>query len=353
MAYSKLGLARTLTYRGISLVIVLLGVLFLTVLVLGATGVSDRILNSMLTEELRGIRQQLVTQIRDVEQLNKALESIKHQLIIAYGLDRPWYERLPNMMLKIITLDLGSAKNIQSFSGSKQISVIILERLPNTILLVTTAIVINFLIGLFVGTWVATKPGSIVDRFVSLYAAISYAIPTWWLGLINILVFAFYFRLFPYTGMFSAPPPTDPLLRFLDLLWHVSLPLLTLIIALSGSWIYITRSLTVTTAQEDFVNVARAKGLPENLVQRRYIVRVVAPSILTNVILGLAGSIGGAILTETVFGWPGMGQLYYEAIVSLDEGLILALTYVFTLVYVIARFILEVLYVIVDPRVRY
>ncbi|MEM3771753.1 MAG: ABC transporter permease [Candidatus Micrarchaeia archaeon] len=327
--------------------------LFLTVLVLGATGLSDKMLNSMLNEELRGVRQHLITQIKDSEQLNKALEAIKHELIIAYGLDKPWYARLPNMMLRIIMLDLGAAKNIQSFTGSKEIAVIILERLPNTILLVTTAIVINFLIGLFIGARVATKPGTILDRFVSLYSAISYAIPTWWLGLINILIFAFFLKLFPYSGMFSAPPPNDPLLRFLDLLWHVTLPLLTLIIALSGSWIYVTRSLTITTAQEDFVNVARAKGLPEPLVQRRYILRVVAPSILTNVILGLAGSIAGAILTETVFGWPGMGQLYYQAIFSLDEALILALTYVFTLVYVIARFILEILYVIVDPRVRY
>ncbi|HEW94388.1 MAG TPA: ABC transporter permease, partial [Thermoprotei archaeon] len=92
-------------------------------------------------------------------------------------------------------------------------------------------------------------------------------------------------------------------------------------------------------------------GLPENLVLRRYIIRPSLHPILTNLVLGLAGSLTGAILTETVFNWPGMGRLYYEAILNIDEPLILALTYVFTLIYVVARFILEVLYVVVDPRV--
>jgi peptide/nickel transport system permease protein len=168
-----------------------------------------------------------------------------------------------------------------------------------------------------------------------------------------ILGLAFYVRLFPFGGMYSAPPPTEPLLRSLDVAWHLCLPVASLVIALSGSWIYITRSIVITTAQEDYVTAARAKGLPERLVLWRYIIRASAPPILTNLILGLAFYLSGAILTETVFLWPGMGRLYYLAIISVDEALILATTYIFTLVYVIARFVLEVLYVIVDPRVRY
>jgi peptide/nickel transport system permease protein len=171
--------------------------------------------------------------------------------------------------------------------------------------------------------------------------------------MLMILVFAFYLRLFPYGGMYSAPPPTDPLMRALDLIWHLCLPVLTLVIATSGSWIYITRSIVITTAQEDFVDVARAKGLPERLVLWRYVIRVAAPPILTNLMLGLAAYLGGAILTEAVFSWPGMGLLYFEAIMSVDEALILALTYIYTLIYVVIRFVLEVLYIIVDPRVRY
>ena len=86
---------------------------------------------------------------------------------------------------------------------------------------------------------------------------------------------------------------------------------------------------------------------------RRHIIRVAAPPILTNIVLGLAASLGGAILTETVFNWPGMGRLYFDAIMALDENVIVALTFMFTVLYVLARFVLEVLYIMLDPRVRY
>jgi len=348
-----LGLGKALAIKGATLLVVLFGVLLLTVATIGATGVSDKILNAMMGEQLRGIRQQLATQIKDPEQLNIAMEKIKQDLILAYGLDKPWYARMHTMIMRIITLDLGNTRTLQTFTGSIKISDLILERLPNTVLLMITVLIINFALGLAVGVKVATKPGSLLDRFTSLYSAVSYALPAWWLGMLMILTFAFYFRLFPFQGLYSAPPPTDPILRILDLIWHAGLPIITLVIALSGSWIYITRSIVITTAQEDFVTAARAKGLPEKLVLWRYIIRVAAPPILTNLILGLAAYLGGAILTETVFGWPGMGLLYAQAIFAVDEALILALTYVFTLIYIVARFILEVLYVILDPRVRY
>ena len=95
------------------------------------------------------------------------------------------------------------------------------------------------------------------------------------------------------------------------------------------------------------------KGLPENTVMWSHILRVAAPPILTGLILSLTSSIGGAILTETVFNWPGMGRLYYDAILAVDESVMVALTFIFTLIYILARFTLEILYLIVDPRVRY
>ena len=101
------------------------------------------------------------------------------------------------------------------------------------------------------------------------------------------------------------------------------------------------------------MTVARAKGLPEGRVMRHHILRVAAPPILTGLILGLASSVAGGILTETVFNWPGMGRLYYEAILAVDESVVVALTFMFTLIYITARFTLEVLYIVVDPRVRY
>jgi peptide/nickel transport system permease protein len=347
-----LGLGKTLSFKAISLLAVLFIVLLLTVGVIGATGVSDKILGAIVGERLRGIRQQLTRTIPDPIQLNEAMAKIEADMIKAYGLDRPWYERMPSMVMRIATLDLGNSRTVQTYKGRILIRDIILELLPNTIIIMVTVLILNFIIGLALGVKAATSPGSLLDRIISLYSSISFAVPTWWLGLLMILTFSFFFRIFPFGGMYSTPPPEGDIPRILDVMWHAALPIITMTLALSGAWIYTTRSLVVTTAQEDFVNVARAKGVSERLVMWRYIIRTAAPPLITNLILSLAGYLGGAILTETVFSWPGMGLLYYNAITSVDEALILALTYVFTLIYVVARFALEILYVILDPRVR-
>ena len=112
--------------------------------------------------------------------------------------------------------------------------------------------------------------------------------------------------------------------------------------------------MTLDVAHEDHVTVARAKDLPEGVVTRTHILRVAAPPIVTGLLLGLAASLGGSILVETVFNWPGMGLLYFEAISGTpDESVIVALTFVYTLLYLITRLVLDVLYVFLDPRVRY
>jgi peptide/nickel transport system permease protein len=348
-----MGTASKLITRGITLLGVLIAVLLLVVATLGATGLSDKMLSAIVGEELRSLRQSLAQTIRDPDQLEKILKERKEQLIQSYGLDKPWYFRLPNMVLRVLTLDLGSSRTLRSFSGSQRVADIVLERLPYTIALVTTASVITAILGLLIGVKVATRVGSRLDRAVSYLAATSYALPSWWAGILFILFLSFQFRIFPSGGLYSTPPPQDFAGKVFDIFWHACLPIITLVTVSLGSWAYVVRTMVINTAQEDFVSVARAKGLPEKIVMRRYIIRVAAPPILTNIILGLAGSLGGAILTETVFNWPGMGRLYYDAVMSLDENVIVALTFLFTLIYIVSRFILEVLYIVLDPRVRY
>jgi peptide/nickel transport system permease protein len=254
----------------------------------------------------------------------------------------------------VLTLDLGDARSLRTASGSSRISDIVLERLPYTVLLLTTASVITAIIGLVVGVRMATRVGSRLDRSVAYFAAISFAVPAWWLGILFILIFAFRLDILPSGGMYSNPPPQGTIDRWLDLSWHAILPILTLVPVSVGPYIYSVRTMTVTVAQEDHVQLARAKGLPESKVTSRHILRVAAPPIVTGLVLGLAGTLSGSILVETVFNWRGMGRLYYDAVSGTpDEGLIVALTFIFTLIYVIARFILDILYVLLDPRVRY
>ncbi len=343
-----------LAIRALTLFGVLVAVLLLLVVSLGATGYSDRLLEAQVNEELRSFRIASAQTIRDPAELEQAVVARKVEIEEFYGLDEEWWQRMPSQIWRVLTLDLGHARSLRTAEGSNAISDIVLERLPKTMLLLTTTSVITAIVGLIVGVRMSTQVGSRLDRSVAYFAAISFAIPAWWLGILFILVFAFKLDILPAGGMYSAPPPEAGLERWLDLLKHAILPVMTLVLVSVGPYIYSVRTMTVTVAQEDHVQLARAKGLSESLVTRRHILRVAAPPIVTGLVLGLAGSLSGSILTETVFNWRGMGRLYYDAITGTpDEAVIVALTFVFTLLYLAARFILDVLYVVLDPRVRY
>lgn len=344
---------RPVAIRAASLFLVLIAVLVLLVLSLGATGYSDRILTAVVGEEIRGVRTTLAQTITDPDELDRAVAAQQAELEHSYGLDQAWYTRMPGMVIRVLVLDLGEARTIRTTEGSNRIVDIILERLPPTMLLITTSLLLTAAIGIAIGTWLSTRVGSRSDRIASWLAAISNALPGWWAGIVLIFVFGFALRWLPTGGMLSTPPPTEPLARFLDQVWHAILPILTLVLVSVGPSIYVVRTMTMSVAQEDHVVLARAKGMSGSAIARRHILRVAAPPIVTGLILGLAGSLGGSILVETVFGWQGMGRLYYDAIAGTpDEALIVALTFMFTLLYVIARLVLEVLYVLLDPRVR-
>jgi peptide/nickel transport system permease protein len=348
-----MSVVKPLAIRALTLAGVLVAVLALLVVSLGATGYSDRLLEAQVNEELRAFRIASAQSIRDPAALEEAVAERKVELESFYGLDEPWWERMPSQLWRVLTLDLGQARSLRTTEGSNAISDIVLERLPNTMLLLTSASIITAIIGLIVGVRMSTQVGSKLDRSVAYFAAISFAVPAWWLGILFILIFAFKLDILPAGGMYSTPPPDPGLDRWLDHLKHAILPVMTLVLVSVGPYIYSVRTMTVTAAQEDHVQLARAKGLSESVVTRRHILRVAAPPIVTGLVLGLAGSLSGSILTETIFNWRGMGRLYYDAITGTpDEAVIVALTFIFTLLYVILRFILDILYVVLDPRVR-
>ena len=135
-------------------------------------------------------------------------------------------------------------------------------------------------------------------------------------------------------------------------LYYMALPLITVVLVTFGGWAYIVRNLVISVMQEDFVTAARAKGLPERKVLYGHVLRTASPPIVTYLALGLVGSFGGAIITETVFGWPGMGLLYWQAILGSDTVLVVAITYISVLMFIAVILILDFLYVLLDPRVR-
>ena len=345
---------RNLVVRALTLLAVLIVVQILVVMSLGATGYSDKMLEAIVGEQLRALRPSLAETIRDPEALEVALEANRTELEHAYGLDRPWYTRLPGMVFRVFVLDLGEAHTLRSSDGSNRVIDIVLERIPNTMLLLTTSMAITAVFGIIIGVHLSSRPGSVVDRAVSGFSAVSFALPTWWVGILLILVLSFRLGILPSGGMYSAPPPEAGIARLFDLFRHALLPIFTLVLTSLGPYVYVIRTMTLNIAQSDHVAVARAKGMSERIVSRRHILRVAAPPIVTGLVLGLASTLGGSILVETVFNWQGMGRLYYEAIAGTpDEMVIVALTFVYTLLYVTARMVLEILYILLDPRVRY
>jgi peptide/nickel transport system permease protein len=305
-------------------------------------------------EELRVMRTGLAETITDPDAVEEIIATRRAELEVSYGLDREWYERLPAVVARVLVLDLGEARSIRASDGSNNVGDIIVERLPRTIMLLTTSLIITAVIGLTLGVWLSTRAGSRVDRFVSYVAAITNGLPAWWAGILLILVFSFWLRILPSGGMYSTPPPDGLIASTLDLAWHALLPILTLVLVSIGPSIYVIRTMTLNVALQDHVTVARAKGLSEGLIRRRHILRVAAPPIVTGLILGLAATLGGSILIETVFAWEGMGQLYFRTFSGQpDESIIIGLTFMFTIIYVAARLVLEILYVFLDPRVRY
>jgi len=268
------------------------------------------------------------------------------------GLDEPWYspQRIGFTMYKILLLDFGHATFLTSDSGSSDVKDIIFEKLPRTILLFTTATIIISIIGIFLGALSASKIGSIVDRITSSFAIISSSFPVWWIGMLMIFLFSFTYQIFPARATPDIPS-SDPG-YIASLLYHMTLPLITIVMIGFGSWAYLVRNFMVGIMQEDFIMAKKTIGVNQKKIIYSHALKNAAPPIVTILALSLSGSLGGAIITEAVFDWPGMGRLYFEAITVMDLPVIIGATYILTVFFLVAIFIADLLYGYFDPRVR-
>src|SRR3954447_7275579 len=171
---------RPLAIRAFTLFGVLIAVLVLLVISLGATGFSDCLLEAQVNEELRSYRQSISQTVKDPSQVETAVSLREIELNQFYGLDEPWWKRLPPQVGRVLTLNLGEARSLRTAQGSNKVSDIVLERLPYTVLLLTSSSIITAVVGLVVGVRMATRVGSRLDRAVAYFAAISFAVPAWW-----------------------------------------------------------------------------------------------------------------------------------------------------------------------------
>jgi len=339
--------------RGLTMFGVLMITLLLTIALVGSN--MDVILK-------QGVIYQVRSEITENTSIAESFDSVKEfeefvqaqidQRIKTLGLDNPWYspQRIGFTMYKILILDFGNATFLTSDSGSSNVGEILLEKIPRTVLLFTTATIIISMIGIFLGALSGSKVGSVVDRLTSTFAVVSSSFPVWWIGMLMIFLFAFTYHVFPARATPSILP-TEPG-YILALLYHMALPLITIVIIGFGSWAYLVRNFMVGTMQEDFITAKKAIGIKKNKIIYRHALKNAAPPIVTILALSLSGSLGGAIITEAVFDWPGMGRLYFEAISVMDLPIIIGATYVLTVLFLISIFVADLLYGYFDPRVK-
>ncbi|MCS7116256.1 MAG: ABC transporter permease [Nitrososphaerota archaeon] len=348
-----MSLGRFLISRTLNMVLVLFVTIFITIAIVGPA--MDTILKRSVEIEVKASilqSKEVIARFRDPKELENYIQLQVKNAIESLGLNEPWYSprRLWTVIWRLISLDLGQSYYLRSFSGSESVKEIILEALPKTILLFTTATVLNSIIGILLGVAVARRSGLLIDKFTSTFAVVSTSFPLWWVGMIMIILFAYNFRIFPARAT-PLIPPTDPNYP-LALLYHMILPLLTLVVIGFGSWTYVVRNLMIGILQEDYITVAMAKGTPERKILYGHALRSAAPPMITMIALSLSGSLGGAIITEAVFDWPGIGRLYWNAVSALDLPVIIGLTYITTVVFLISIFIADILYSVFDPRVK-
>ncbi len=267
------------------------------------------------------------------------------------GLDRPFIERSVGYTTNAITLSLGRSESVMSDTGSRQVRQILLDRLPTTLLLIGTAELILFFVSLFAALFLSRRYGSFLDRATIALAPTS-AAPAWFYGLFLIMFFAAMAGVLPWGGLTSAPPPRTTGAYALSVMRHMTLPVAAIIIGGIFSAIYSWRTFFLIYSSEDYVELARAKGLSSQAIERRYVLRPVLPPILTGFLLMLITMWMGAIILETVFNWPGLGELYFRAIQVSDTPVIVGVQVIYGYLLAATVFLLDFMYAILDPRVR-
>jgi peptide/nickel transport system permease protein len=267
------------------------------------------------------------------------------------GLNRPFLVRTASFLAKAMTLNLGRSQFMGSDSGSRQVRLIILERLPPTLVLFATTSLILFFFQLFVALSLSRRYGSPLDKIVIALAPTS-AAPAWFYGIFLILIFAAILKVLPFGGMVDAPPPKAPLDYALSLLKHMALPMLSMAANSMFLSIFTWRTFFLIYSSEDYVEMAKAKGLTSRDIERRYVLRPTLPTIITTFALTLIALWIGAPILETVFNWPGLGRALYQAAGLNDVPVIVGEAVLYAYLLAITVFLLDFVYALVDPRVK-
>ncbi|RLI41883.1 ABC transporter permease [Candidatus Bathyarchaeota archaeon] len=232
-------------------------------------------------------------------------------------------------------------------------------RMTFTVTLLGSALILNILIGVPLGIYAASKRGRPQDTAVMALGLFTWGFPTFFIQLLTILALVYInvqygIRLFPTGGWVSVNPPTDPLGYAADVVWHMIVPIFTLVVAGFASWALYTRNLMLDALTQDYVLTARAKGLKERDVLWKHAFKSIRPPIATMITLSIPGVVTGAIITETIFGLEGIGKWYINALNRANPDYVIAqaVLFVFAALVILCNFIADILYGFLDPRIR-
>ncbi len=267
-----------------------------------------------------------------------------------YGFDRPVLAQFATFVAQAARGNLGTSVKYHG----RPVTALIAERLPRTLLLGVTVLLFNFTVGIWLGAWQAVHKDRPGDRLLSTVSLVGYAMPSFWLGLLLIWVFALHWRLLPTQGIIDPllSPDAGTLTRALDVLRHLVLPALTLSVVSVAATMRHQRSAMLEVLRLDFVRTARAKGLPERQVLRRHAWRNALFPVLTLFGLWLPVLATGSVYVEYVFSWAGLGQLAAEAISWRDYNVLMGTGLLVSALVVLGGLLTDVAYQLLDPRVR-
>jgi peptide/nickel transport system permease protein len=262
----------------------------------------------------------------------------------AFGLDQPLPVQYLNWLGKFLAGDWG-----YSFISHQPVLALIGERLPNTLYLMGTVFVTVLLLAIPIGVLTAVKQYSWLDHLVTGSTFAFLSTPTFWLGLLLIILFGLQLRWLPLGGMSTPGAPFD----LGDRLRHLVLPVATISLVQLGSHVRYLRASMLETIHQDYMRTARAKGLPEQVVVLRHALKNAAIPLVTVVALDIPELFVGALVTEQIFGWPGMGRLFWDAATRADYPILMGILAVSSTLIVLANLLADVAYGYLDPRIRY
>lgn len=273
---------------------------------------------------------------------NITKESLEHLKKI-YGLDKPLWEQYISWIWAMLHFDFGI-----SFASGKSVTSEIMDRIGITLGINITSMVIVFLLSLYVGIKSAIKQDSFFDRLIKQLSLVSFSMPSFYLALLLIIIFAVNLKLFPISGLYSLEPK-EGIFRFFDLVWHLVLPLAVIVFVSFGSFAMYIRSLTLEILKSDYIFFAKARGADEKTIIKKFVLPNLSPPLITILGLSLPGLIGGSVILESIFSINGMGLLFYQAALARDYPVIMGILIITAFLTLLGNVIADLILLKLNP----